>query len=192
MNMNNKNVGARCQNKHFLEGKHANKCIGTLLGSCDGHRDEEPERTVRDKVGFLLCKSCWGKNIYIFSCSSIMYWFTISGQARTCLSFLTTRLINLMCSGLRSTKKNNKKQDAWKLSRFHDILCCRLLFYFVTSTKDTTFQTVVKKVSFGQPARQKKNKENKNKTDKIKLSQHTGKPFQTKRLLFSGCIYPAA
>lgn len=57
-------------------------------------------------------------------------------------------------------------------------------FYFVTSTKDTAFHTVFKKVSFGQPARQE--------SDKRKLSQHTGKPFHSERLLFSGCIFPAA
>lgn len=32
-------------------------------------------------------------------------------------------------------------------------MCCRLLFYFVTSTKDTAFPLYLK-VSFGQPARQ--------------------------------------
>lgn len=25
----------------FLSGKHANKCIGTLLRPCDGHREEK-------------------------------------------------------------------------------------------------------------------------------------------------------
>lgn len=37
-------------------------------------------------------------------------------------------------------------------------LCCRLLLYFVTSTKHTAFHTVFKKVSFGQPARQESDK----------------------------------
>lgn len=54
-----------------------------------------------------------------------------------------------------------QEKNAWKLSRVHDILCCRLLFYFVTSTKDTASHTVFKKVSFGQPARQESDKKNK-------------------------------
>lgn len=41
----------------FLPGKHANKCIGTLLRPCDGHREEEPERkTLKEQESFLLCK----------------------------------------------------------------------------------------------------------------------------------------
>lgn len=54
-----------------------------------------------------------------------------------------------------------QEKNAWKLSRVHDILCCRLLFYFVTSTKDTASHTVFKKVSFGQPARQESDKKKK-------------------------------
>lgn len=48
-------------------------------------------------------------------------------------------------------------RNAWKLSCVHVILCCRLLFYFVTSTKDTAFPLYLK-VSFGQPARQESDK----------------------------------
>lgn len=51
------NRGEFLEQMFFLPGKHANKCIGTLLRPCDGHREEELERkTLKGQESFLLCK----------------------------------------------------------------------------------------------------------------------------------------
>lgn len=103
----------------FLPGKHANKCIGTLLRPCDGHREEEPERkTLKGQESFLLCKPCWkGPLRKMVLLPSIMYWFTISVRAWTCLSFHTTRPINLMCrAGRRAIIDKKRTPESFHVS----------------------------------------------------------------------------
>lgn len=64
---------------------------------------------------------------------------------------------------------------AESFSRVHDILCCRLLFYLVTSTKDTASHCI-EKVSFGQPARRRIRQK--------KSSRHTGNHSKPQTLVF--------
>lgn len=87
---------------------------------------------------------------------SIMYWFTISVWAWTCLSFHTTRPINLMCrGGLWAIIYKKRTPESFHVSTTY---CAADYFLFCYIHKRYSFSHCIQKVSFGQPARQESDK----------------------------------
>lgn len=113
-----------------------------------------------------------------------MYWFTISVWAWTCLSFHTARPINLMCrAGLRAIIDEKRTPESFHVSMTY---CAADYFSILLHPQKIQLLTLyLKKVSFGQPARQESDKKKK------KLSQYTGKiiPYQEIPVFFSGCVF---
>lgn len=111
-----------------------------------------------------------------------MYWFTISVWAWTCLSFHTARPINLMCrAGLRAIIDEKRTPESFHLSMTY---CAADYFSILLHPQKIQLLTLyLKKVSFGQPARQESDK---NKIVTIHWKNHS---IPRDSCFFSGCVF---
>lgn len=109
----------------FLTGNHANNCIGRLVRPCDVTGGNS-ERTV-----ILFC--CWKRPLMkmVFASRAIMYWFSVWVWAWTRSYPLQAQGPLTWCAEQGCGQWSTSRENAWKLSRVHDILCCRLLFLFL-------------------------------------------------------------
>lgn len=111
-----------------------------------------------------------------------MYWFTISVWAWTCLSFHTARPINLMCrAGLRAIIDEKRTPESFHVSMTY---CAADYFSILLHPQKIQLLTLyLKKVSFGQPARQESDK---NKIVTIHWKNHS---IPRDSCFFSGCVF---